>query len=450
MQSASCRWNTPTGSRAATLIAVPRRSSPRRADQLRRSAPQGDAGRHHNDLIKGHQEMTETLRSVPAHVPPHLVRDFNIFFDGTYEDVFAHWKSLHDEDRPEIFWTPFNGGHWIVTRADDVEAVYGNGELFTTVPYGNAIPFRNTPAAPLPIASEPPEHTEYRRLINSFFFPKRVAKVGEHSRQLTRDIMDRLIPQGGCEFYGDFAMFMPIYAFLGLAGLPEEDWEMLMPWAQTVVREPDMEVAAATTRDAWAYLKSRVDVRRTQPGDDPLTALVQGEAFGRRLDENECVGSALNILFAGVDTTPATLSFVAHHLATHPEQRRQLIKDPSLIPAAVEEFLRRFPAGVTGRGVKADIEYKGIVMKQADPVLSPALLGNLDDRLFADPMTVDFGRKGLAYSLTFGAGPHRCIGSMLARMQLRVFLEEWLPRLPHFHLAQNDVPLGRWGNAQAM
>lgn len=395
--------------------------------------------------------MTEADHGVPPHIPPHLVQDFNIFFDGSYDAVFSRWRSLHDEGKPEIFWTPRNGGHWIVTRAEDVETVYGNGELFTTVPYGNAIPYRNTPAPPLPIASEPPEHTEYRRLINPFFFPKRVAKVAEHARQLTRDIMDRLIPQGGCEFYNDFAMYMPIYAFLGLAGLPEEDWEMLMPWAQTVVREPDMEVAAAVTRDAWAYLKSRVDLRRTEPGDDPLTALVEGEAFGRKLDENECVGSALNILFAGVDTTPATLSFVAHHLATHPEHRRQLIDDPSLIPVAVEEFLRRFPAGVTGRGVKNDMVYKGVTMKRGDPVLSPALLGNLDERRFAHAADIDFSRKNVAaQTLTFGAGPHRCIGMMLARMQLRVFLEEWLPRLPDFRVAKNDTPLVRCGTAMAM
>ena len=394
--------------------------------------------------------MNEVVGAVPSHVPPHLVQDFDIFFGGSYEEVFASWKSLHEEGKPDIFWTTCNGGHWIVTRADDVETVYGNPDLFTTVPFGNAIPFRELPGAPLPIASDPPEHGEYRRLISSFFFPKRVAQVEKHARALTREIMDELIPKGGCEFYSEFSMFMPIHAFLGLAGLPVSDWRTLMPWAQTVVREPDMEVTVQAIRESWGYLKERIDFRRAEPGDDPLTALVQGEAFGRKLTDDECVGSAFNILFAGVDTTPATLSFVAHFLATHPDHRRRLVNDPSLIPSAVEEFLRRFPAAVTGRGVKADMDYKGVTMKAGDPVLSPAILGNLDERRFPDPMTVDFDRKNLAKMVTFGAGPHRCIGSMLARMQIKVFLEEWLARLPDFRVAEDDAPDVRCGTAMAM
>lgn len=399
---------------------------------------------------KQEQEMSEAVSPIPAHVPPHLVHDFDIFFGGTYDHVLGAWESLYAEGMPDIIWTPRNGGHWIVKRAEDVEEVYKNHELFTTVPYGNAIPFRDTPAAILPLGVEPPEHAQYRRLINPFFFPKRVAKVGEHARQLTRDLLDKLIPQGGCEFYHDFAMYIPIHTFLVLAGLPEEDWEILMPWAQTLVREQDMEVYAATAKEAWTYLRDRVNLRRREPGDDPLTALVQGEVLGRALTEEECVGTAMNLLFAGVDTTPASLTFIAHYLATHPEQRRQLVENPELIPNAIEEFIRRYPAGITGRGVKIDQEYKGVTMKAGDPVLSPALLGNMDDRRFSDPMTIDFERKGLAHSVSFGAGAHRCAGSMLARMQIKVFLEEWLQRLPDFRVAEDDTPYVRSGTAIAM
>lgn len=394
--------------------------------------------------------MNDRISPVPPHVPAHLVQDFDIFFRSSPEEAFSKWMSLHEKGRPEIFWTPRNGGHWIATRADDIEAVYGNSELFTTVPGGNAIPFRKQPYAPLPINSEPPEHTEYRRLITPFFLPKRVAAVGEHARVLSNEILDSLIPQGKCEFYQDFAMLIPIYTFLALLGLPDEDWKLLMPLAQTVVREPDMDIAEKATIDGCNYLKERINFRRTNPGDDPLTALVQGEVFGRKLTEGELIGFALNLLFAGVDTTPATLSFVAHYLASQPELRRQLVDDSSLIPAAVEEFLRRFPAPVTGRGVKADMEYKGVTMRAGDPILSPVILGNLDERRFPDPMKIDFKRQNISRTLSFGVGYHRCIGAMLGRIQLRVFLEQWLKRIPDFHLAEDDAPVVSCGTAMAI
>ncbi len=397
-------------------------------------------------------QLTQVQASIPAHVPAHLVQDFDIFFQSSPEEAFAKWRALHDEGRPEIFWTPRNGGHWVVTRADDIEAVYGNAELFTTttVPGGNAIPFRSQPYAPLPINSDQPEHTEYWRLINPFFFPKRVTAVGNHARDLSNEILDKMIPTGGCEFYGEFAMAIPIFTFLALLGLPDEDWTLLMPLAQTVVREPDLVIAEKAATDACNYLKDRLEYRRTHPGDDPLTALVQGEVFGRKLTEDELVGISLNILFAGVDTTPATLSFVAHHLALDVELRHQLANDPSLIPAAVEEFLRRFPAPVTGRGVRHDVEYKGVTMKAGEPVLSPVILGNLDERRFPNPMKIDFGRKNISKTLSFGAGFHRCIGSMLGRIQLQVFLEQWLKRIPDYRLAEGDEPIVSCGTAMAI
>ena len=216
------------------------------------------------------------------------------------------------------------------------------------------------------------------------------------------------------------------------------------------MRDPDPELAVSVTQEVWDFLKGCMADRKAHPGDDPLTALVEGDVFGRKMTENEYVGSALNFMLAGLDTTPATLSIVAHYLATQPEQRRRLVEDPSLIPLAVEELLRRFPAGVTGRMVKNDLTYKGVQLKAGDAILSPAILGNLDERRFPDPMTVDFHRKGLNQMLTFGAGPHRCVGSMLARMQIRVFMEEWLKRIPEFHVAEGEVPEMHCGIAMAM
>lgn len=394
--------------------------------------------------------MTAVQDAVPAHVPAHLVQDFDFFFEATTEQAFVKWTSLHDAGKPEIFWTPRNGGHWIVTRADDVEEVYRNHDLFHNSPRGNAIPFRESPAPPLPIASDPPQHGEYRRILAPFFSPKRISEVEARARDIAREVIDSFHADGGCEFYSQFSMHMPIRVFLDIAGLPMSDWPMILPWAQTLVRESDMAVAASVGRDAWAYLGEQITRRRREPGNDPLTALVQGEVFGRKLTDDECVGSAMNVLFAGVDTVPATLSFIAQFLATHPDVRRQLLAQPQLIPKAVEEFLRRFPAPVTGRAVRHDFRYRDVEMKSGDPVLSPVILGNLDERRFPDPLRVDFSRDGLNRSLSFGGGAHRCMGAMLARMQIRVFMEEWLARIPDFGLAHTEEPLVRCGTVMAV
>ncbi len=388
--------------------------------------------------------------NVPSHVPAHLVRDFNFYFEAPYSEVYARLKGLHDEGEPEIFWSPHNGGHWIVTRGDDVEQVYGNSDLFTTVPHGNAIPYRDTSISPLPINAEVPEHTDYRKVIMPFFAPKKIVEVEKRARAVAGELIDSFIDKDGCEFYEDFSMHVPINVFLGLAGLPYSDWEIVAPLAQSIVREPDMAIALQSAEKVLRYLKEKFDERRVAPRDDSLTAIVQSEVFGRNITEEEVLGTGLMLLVGGVDTTPATITFAAHFLATHPDHRRQLVENPALIPAAVEEFLRRFPAPFTGRGVKKDIEYKGITMKAGDPVLSPVLLANIDERRYEDPMTVDFGRNGLARSLSFGAGVHRCAGATLARMQLKVFLQEWLRRIPDFTLASDDEPRVRCGTAMTI
>lgn len=393
--------------------------------------------------------MPAVHSEIPSHVPAHLVHNFETFFSGTSQEVLASWKSLHNDDVPRIFWTPEFGGHWLATRADDIEEIYKDYDSFTST-FGISLPLRETPGQVLPIFCDPPEHSEYRRLISSFFTPKKIVEVEKVARALAREIIDSLIDKGECEFFGQFATFQPIQIFLELAGLPISDWETLQPWGDIMARESDVTVVEAVIKDAWAYMLERVQLRRLQPGDDPLTTLVQGEAFGRKLTDDECVGNTMTVLFAGIDTTPSTLTFIAHFLATHPEHRRTLVADRSRIPAACDEFLRRFPPTVQGRVVRNDMEFRGVTMKAGDFILMPGVLANLDEQRFPDPMTVDFGRIGLTKSVTFGAGIHRCPGAMLARMQIKIFLEEWLERIPDFWVAEGDRENVRCGNTMVM
>ncbi len=393
--------------------------------------------------------MNERASTVPDHVPAHLVRDFSSYFAGTCQEITDHWTDLHKADVPEIFWTPSFGGHWVATRAEDIDAIYRNFDDFTSK-FGISLPLRDNPGPVLPIFCDPPEHGEYRRIISSFFTPKRTMEVEKSARALAIEIIDSFADKRGCEFFGDFATVQPIQIFLKLAGLPLEDWEKLKPWGEIGTRGGDLEELAPVLADAWNYLLERVRHSRLHPGDDPLTALVQAEAFGRKLTDEECAGNTNTVLFAGLDTTPATISAIAHFLATHPEHRHFLIENPSRIPAACDEFLRRFPATIQGRVVRNDMEYRGVSMKAGEYILIPGILANLDERRFPDPLKVDFARTGLAKSMTFGGGIHRCPGAMLARMQIIIFLEEWLKRIPDFWIPEGDQEHIRCGATMSM
>jgi cytochrome P450 len=173
--------------------------------------------------------------------------------------------------------------------------------------------------------------------------------------------------------------------------------------------------------------------RKAKPGNDAISAIANGTVDGRPLTDTEIFAMCSVVLFGGLDTVAAMLGLIAKFLAEHPGHRKQLIDEPGLIPAAVEELLRRHHLVNIARVAARDFVYKGIEFKQGDAVLTPTPLAGLDDRVYADPLAVDFHRKGPP-NLVFGRGVHQCIGSYLARTELKVFIEEWLKRIPDFHI----------------
>ncbi|UXJ50145.1 cytochrome P450 [Pseudomonas citronellolis] len=385
---------------------------------------------------------------VPSHVPQHLVVDFDYFnFAEGSDDLHLAWKKLHDG--PDIFWTPRNGGHWVVTRADDINEVFKDYECFTSS-MTNSIPVEKRPFPFPPVHFDPPQHTDYRNLLIPSFVPKAVSDLERKARQLTVDLIESFIDRGECEFYGDFALQMPIGIFLGLVDLPDTDRPYLLELADIVVRSDDVSEVQKAYGKTWAYLGEVIAKRVAQPGVDLISTLVQADFGGRKLTQEELLGFGSVALFGGLDTVAATLGFVVNFLANNPGHRQKLIDNPALIPTAIEELLRRFPVANLGRTVAKDLDFKGVCMKEGDPIQAPAVLANLDDRRFPDPLSVDFTRKDVIKHLTFGAGAHRCIGSFLARTELKVFLEEWLKRIPQFTITPNKQPVFKCGKVMAV
>jgi cytochrome P450 len=369
----------------------------------------------------------------PANVPKDRVVDFDIFAfeveNGEYQRAL---KKLTDAGAPDVIWTPRNGGHWIATRFEAIGVVLGDNDHFSanelTVP-------KQPPGTPKmrPLQSDPPEHVKFKNLLAPALAPKPVAKLGEVARALTISLIDGFKDRGRCEFIGEFAQHLPIAIFMQIVDLPDSDRLDLTGWAEKALRGETEDIRRQGRMQVAAYGMQKVMERRANPGQDLISNIATARIDGELLDETTLTGMVTLLLFAGLDTVASMLGFFARFLAMNPSYRRQLIDDPTLIPNAVEELLRRFPIILAAREVKADCDFYGVTLKTGDMVVAPTPLAGLDERQFADPLTVDFKRPKPIHD-TFGAGTHRCMGSMLARIELRIFLEEWLKRIPDFEI----------------
>ncbi len=190
--------------------------------------------------------------------------------------------------------------------------------------------------------------------------------------------------------------------------------------------------------EMMGYLMPVIADRRANPGDDILSTVVNARIEGKPLNDTDLMSMLLVILFGGLDTVASTLGFVANFMAGSPAHRRQLIEDPALVDNAVEELMRRFPPSATARTLTRDYEYKGLHFKQGDKVYITALMSGLDDRRYPNAWEIDFRRQDAAQHNSFGAGPHRCPGSLLAKLEIKLFLEEWLKRIPDFQVKPGE------------
>jgi cytochrome P450 len=373
--------------------------------------------------------------NIPSHVPSSVVRDFDYLREVEDEELWAWWSRLHSG--PEIFFTPRNGGHWVLTRHDTIGEVLADFSRFSS--RHQTVPVAGKPFSLPPIEIDPPLHGEFRRLIAPWFTPKAMTGMEVHARSLCVELIEGFRERGHCEFISEFSLIMPIGIFLRLVDLPSEDRLPLIEIAEKVVRG-DEQTQAEGFAQAFAYLDVKLEERRRNPGDDMLSALVTGRIEGGRLltaEEARLMGALL--LAAGLDTVAGMMGFITMHLAEHPEHRRLLASEPERIHSATEELMRRYQIANVAREVIADTTFRGIAMKAGDMILTPTSMAAVDEREYEDPLKVDFDRKNKR-SLVFGNGPHQCIGAFLARTEIRVFLREWLSRIPEFRIAPGQAP----------
>lgn len=289
-----------------------------------------------------------------------------------------------------------------------------------------------------PLTSDPPEHRPNRDVLMPYFMPAQVAKMEPMIRAEARRLVEALAERGGGDVIENFAQPLTLSVLTSILGVPEA--ERVSDWMVRMIRvgPKDQQVRAEAVREIIAYIEEILQERESagNTGDDLLSYLNTAEIEGEPLTRKHRIGAGFLVLIAGADTTWSAIGATMWHLATHPEDRQRLLDDPDLLETAMEEFLRYYAPVTVGRLAKEDVDVHGRCVRAGERVVLPFAAANRDPDVFDDPESLQIDRRRNRH-ITFGSGEHRCLGSNLARLELRITLEEWLRAMPHFRLAEN-------------
>jgi cytochrome P450 len=368
-------------------------------------------------------------------------------FAGQLHPVLARMRDLCPVAHSDQY-----GGYWIVTRYDDVLRVAQDWETFSSA-LGVSVPETQMTVQAIPEHIDPPLHRVYKRLINAYFTPAAVAPYEEPTRALVTRLIDEFIEAGTCDFLTEFARPFPGLAFFDLVlGAPSDELAELNDMA-TRASMPTSPDAATCWAGLNKWINAFIELRRGQPPrGDVVDAILHAEIEGRPVTEEEILGLILLLILGGLETTAGALGHFMIRFCQEPEIPALLRRQPKLISGAVEELLRlEGPFIAIGRTARHDAEISGHRIKQGEKVLIYWAAANRDDGEFPDATSFDVNRRQNRH-IAFGAGPHRCAGSNLARLNLRVAVHELVPRLDNirllappetlpFHSALNRSPL---------
>lgn len=381
--------------------------------------------------------------AVPDHVPPHLVVEYDVWSEPTNPpDVqFAMVNRLH-AGLPDIIYTPCNGGHWIVSRMDHVTKLVRDTEVFSSAASSAMPPSLEFRLPPQDL--DPPAHIKYRKLLLQFLAPKDLSKQAPHVLDLCTRLIDGLAGRNGCEFKSEIAVPLPVSIFLAVM-----DWDVsrlreFVGWTIDIISSNDLARVQASLPKLRAYLDGEIERRRASPGDDPISLLLASEVDGVPLSDKRVQEIATLLFTAGTDTVTNALTFAMSHLAKNVALQQRLRAHPDEIDGAVEELLRRYSFVNVYRRVARDVLFEGVQMRAGDRVLVSLAAASNDARWVENPNHVDLSR-GRCQHVAFNTGPHACIGAPLARLELRIFLTEWLKRMPDIRLADGFTPNQRGG-----
>ena len=377
-------------------------------------------------------------------------RTFNVFAPA--QDPHALFGGLRE--RCPVAWSDEAGGYVMVTRSDDIFAILTDPATVSSA--YDWPPGHETLGPRIPVNFDPPVHTAYRKSFLSLFSPAVVNGIEEAVRHKAVELLRPIVAKDACDFVAEFCKPFPSLVFLPFLGLSADELDELLTLHDEIFvllhsgpsQDGDRE---RTVRLAEERLRVKVneslDARAAMqhPPDDIFSSLLSARLPDGRPFSREEMLSTISLFFgAGLGTIKNTLSMAMWFLGTHPDYRDQLVNDPTLIPGAVEEFLRYFATVVIPRLVTRDVDLHDTTLKGGTIVLCPLPSAGRDPRAHDDPELIDFHRRPNRH-YGFGAGPHRCLGSHLARMELRVAFEEIHRRMPNYSVDPSMPPDWTWG-----
>ena len=263
--------------------------------------------------------------------------------------------------------------------------------------------------------------------------PQGVLKLEDRIRALANELIDGFIEQGECEFDEVLGRPLPVLVFLDLMGLPRSMCDTFVGWAMALLHSNDRAIMGATLKTIGAYLKTAIADKQAAPDEGLVSRIVHAELDGQPISEREAFGFVTFLFIAGLDTVFATLNNIWVWLAENPERCAEIVADPDNINAQVEELLRVFSVTFSGRTVAQDVKLRGVQLKKGDKITSILPACNYDPEVFPNPKDVDFHRPKKII-LAFTVGVHSCMGAHLARLEVKIALQEWLRRIPEFKL----------------
>lgn len=353
------------------------------------------------------------------------------------------WMREHEP----VYWDGANEV-WGITRYDHVREIETNPALFSSA--GGIRP--DSDPNPMMIEMDDPAHARRRALVSEGFTPKQVRALQPVIVGIVDKLLDRVEGRDAFDLIKDVAVWIPLIVIGDAMGMEEQDHLKLLEWSDDLMRglgasDPALTEKMLAAFDGWqTFIREVIEERRREPRDDIISALVHAEVDGTRLDDLELVFETLLILIGGDETTRHVMSGGAYQLLLNRDQWERLREERSLLPSAVEEMLRWVsPIKNMARTVTADIDFHGASMREDQKLLLLYPSANRDESHFSDPFRFDIERSPNDH-IAFGAGPHFCLGASLARLELRVFFDRLLDRVPSLRLAEADEPRYRPAN----
>jgi cytochrome P450 len=365
-----------------------------------------------------------------------------------------HWKQIDELREAHRYFHNDNGNYWVLTRYDDIREAFQNPEVFCN---RSIVPTDPDPVYRfLPSYSDPPQHMKYRQTMNRWFAPAAVEKFSPHLQRLARDAVREVAADGQTDYLATVGDHFPVRGFLLSMGLPQDDAEFFVDCVRLMSGGTDSPTDESPFMVGWKriaeYWHDTLADRRRRPRDpdvDFVTHMAGAVIDGELLPDVDILDIMVTLTLGSLDTLKSQLGWCMYHLATQPADRRRVATDPSVIPSAVEEFLRAYPIVSMARKVTRDNDFHGCPLKKDDMVLLSIQSATRDPRVFPDPDSVIIDRSPNRH-IAFGASEHRCLGSHLARAELRYALEEWHAAIPEYEVGTDDPLLAHGGQVSLL